>query len=204
MEKLLLVEASPRGDTSVSRAMARAFLELWRANHPGGQVIHRDLTKTGLTFITAPWLEAYFTPPELHSDAMKQTLALSDTLVSELLAADHVAISTPVHNYNVPANLKAWIDQIVRKGVTLGFDGEGLIANRKATVLMASGGIYTQDSPIRDRDVAHVYLRMILKVIGIDDFTLVTGGGAKAVDMGEQTMAQFVANLQPDIAAAAA
>ena len=33
-------------------------------------------------------------------------------------------IATPVYNYNVPAALKAWIDSIVRKGLTLGFDGK--------------------------------------------------------------------------------
>ena len=54
------------------------------------------------------------TPPEQHSPEMKAVLQLSDTLVAELLAADHLLIATPVYNYNVPAALKAWIDQIVR------------------------------------------------------------------------------------------
>jgi FMN-dependent NADH-azoreductase len=104
----------------------------------------------------------------------------------------------------VPAVLKAWIDHVVRKGSTLGFDGRGLIVGKTATILVASGGVYAEGSPFRDRDIATQYLRLILGVLGITDVEVVAGGGAKAVDMGETTMAGFVAKLEPDIARAAA
>lgn len=204
MTKLLVVETSPRGDYSISRTMTRRFVANWRAAHPGGEVAERDLMETELPFVTAPWLQAYFTPPEQHSPEMKEALRLSDELVAELLAADHIVIATPVYNYNVPAALKAWVDHIVRKGLTLGFDGRGLVTGKKATVLLASGGIYTEGSPIRDRDIATQYLRLILNVIGITNVTIVAGGGAKVVDMGTETMEGFLAKLQPDIARAAA
>ncbi|NHZ92550.1 FMN-dependent NADH-azoreductase [Massilia sp. CCM 8733] len=204
MTQLLVVETSPRGNTSISRHMTRRFVEQWRAAHPGGDVVERDLMETGLPFVTAPWLEAYFTPPTQQSPEMKERLRLSDQLVAELLAADQIVIATPVYNYNVPAVLKAWIDHIVRKGMTLGFDGRGLLTGKKATVLIASGGIYTEGSPIRERDIATQYLRLILGVIGISDVTFVAGGGAKAVDLGEETMDGFVAKLAPDLKRAAA
>lgn len=204
MSQLLVVETSPRGDSSISRTMTRRFVEDWRAAHPGGTVVLRDLAETDLTFVTAPWLQAYFTPPPQHSPEMKAALALSDQLVAELLATDHLVIATPVYNYNVPAALKAWVDHIVRKGLTLGFDGQGLVVGKKATILLASGGIYTEGSPIRDRDIATQYLRLILNVIGITDVVFVAGGGAKMVDLGEATMADFLARLQPEIARAAA
>ena len=160
--------------------------------------------ETDLPFVNAPWLQAYFTPPEQHSPEMREALALSDALVAELLAADHVVIATPVYNYNVPAALKAWVDHIVRKGLTLGDDGRSLVTGKKATVLMASGGVYTEGSPIRDRDLATQYLRLILKVIGITEATVVAGGGAKAVDLKEDTMDGFIATLEPEIERAAA
>ena len=204
MTKLLVVETSPRGDHSISRNMTRRFVAEWRAAHPGGEVVERDLTETDLQFIDAPWLQAYFTPPEQHSPEMKAELSLSDELVGELLACDHLVIATPVYNYNVPAVLKAWIDSVVRKGLTLGFDGKGLVVGKTATVLMASGGVYTEGSPIRDRDIATQYLRLVLGVIGITDVTVVAGGGAKAVDMRETTMEGFIETLQPEIGSAAA
>jgi len=135
---------------------------------------------------------------------MKQLLRLSDELVAELLAADHIAIGTPVYNYNVPAVLKAYIDHIVRKGLTLGFAGEGLVTGKTCTVLLASGGVYTEGSPIQDRDIATLYLRLILKVIGITDVTFVAAGGSKVVDLGETSREHYLAAFQGPIAEAAA
>ena len=100
--------------------------------------------------------------------------------------------------------LKAWIDHIVRKGLTLGFDGQGLLHGKTATVLMASGGIYTEGSPIRDRDIATQYLRLILKVVGITDVTVIAAGGAKVVDLGEVTREAFLERFDPEIDRAAA
>lgn len=204
MSRLLVVETSPRGDYSISRHMTRRFVVEWRAAHPGGTVVQRDLAETDLPFVNAPWLQAYFTPAEQHSPEMKAALRQSDELVAEILAADHIVIATPVYNYNIPASLKAWVDHIVRKGLTLGVDGSGLVTGKTATVLIASGGVYTKGSPIRDRDIATQYLRLILRVIGINDVTIVSGGGAKAVDMRETTMDAFITTIEPDIKTAVA
>ncbi len=203
MTTLLVVETSPRGDHSISRNLTRRFVAGWRAAHPGGTVVQRDLMETDLPFVNAPWLQAYFTPPERHSEEMKEVLRLSDDLVAELLATDHLVIATPVYNYNVPAALKAWIDHVVRKGLTLGVDGKGLVTGKRATVLLASGGVYTEGSPIRDRDLATAYLRLILGVIGITDVTFIAAGNAKAVDLGEIGRDAFLDRFQGEIEAEA-
>lgn len=204
MSKLLVVESSPRGPYSVSRNMTATFVERWKAAHPGGEVVKRDLTLTPLPFMELPWVGASLTPIERRSPEMKEVLRLSDELVAELLAADHVVIGTPVYNFNVPAALKAYVDHIVRKGLTIGLRGEGLVRGKRCTVLMASGGVYTEGSPIRDRDIATTYLRLILKdVLGIEDVTFVAAGGSKAVDLGEKPMSEFLQAFEPAIVAAA-
>jgi FMN-dependent NADH-azoreductase len=203
MSHLLVIETSARGERSISRQMTRRFLERWREAEPDGVVTTRDLPTTGLTFVTAEWLQAYFTPPHLQTAEMQRALALSDALVDELLAADHVVIATPVYNYNIPSSLKAWVDHIVRKGKTLGFDGKGLVTGKRATLLMASGGVYTEGSPIRDFDFATRYLKVILGVLGITEVSVVAGGGAKAVDLGDTTMDAFLDTLDEGIEEAA-
>ena len=154
-------------------------------------MVERDLAKSDLPYMNLPWLGASLTPLEAHTPEMKEVLQVS----AELLAADHIAISTPVYNYNIPANLKSYVDHIVGKGLTLGMTGEGLVHGKKCTVLMASGGVYTEGSPIRDRDIATLYLRLILKVIGIEDVTFVAAGGTKVVDLGEKT----ASGVPPDV-----
>lgn len=203
MPKLLVVEASPRGDYSISRNLATKFVKQWKAAHADGEVVERDLAKMDLPYMNLPWLGASLTPAEKHTPEMKDVLILSDELVDELLAADHIAISTPVYNYNVPANLKSYVDHIVRKGRTLGMTGEGLVLGKACTVLMASGGVYTEGSPIRDRDIATMYLRLILKVIGIENVTFVAAGGSKVVDLGEKSREEFLSAFEPAISAAA-
>lgn len=63
MATLLVIEASPRGDQSMSRGMTAMFVEAWRKNNPAGRVVMRDLPGSNLPFVTMPWLQAYFTPP---------------------------------------------------------------------------------------------------------------------------------------------
>ncbi len=203
MPNLLIVEASPRGEYSISRNLAAKFVADWKTAHPDGKVVERDLAKTHLPYMNLPWVGASLTPAEKHTPEMKEVLTISNELVDELLAADHIAISTPVYNYNIPANLKSYVDHIVRKGRTLGTAGEGLVHGRRCTVLMASGGVYTEGSPIRDRDIATLYLRLILKVIGIEDVTFVAAGGSKIVDLGEKPRAEFLEAFEPAIEFAA-
>jgi FMN-dependent NADH-azoreductase len=203
MPKLLVVEASPRGEYSISRNLAKTFVEQWKTAHLGGEVVERDLAKIDLPYMNLPWLGASLTPVEKHTPEMRDVLRVSDELVAELLAADHIAISTPVYNYNIPANLKSYVDHIVRKGLTLGMTGEGLVHGKKCTILMASGGVYTEGSPIRDRDIATMYLRLILKVIGIEDVTFVSAGGTKAVDLGERSRAEFLQTFESAVTSAA-
>ena len=95
--------------------------------------------------------------------------------------------------------LKAWIDHIVCKGLTLGNDGHGLASGKRAAVLLASGRVYTEGSPIADRDITSHYLWLILTVIGIVDVTVIAGSNAKAVDMTEQTMDRFVGKFNAQI-----
>jgi len=197
MTSLLVIEASPRGKSSVSHNMAAEYVDEWRRANPNGKVVQRDLTNTPLKFTDAPWLVAYFTPPDKQSTEMKDALKLSDELVEELLTADVVVIGTPVYNYNVPSVLKAWFDHVVRKGITLGFSGEGLLKGKRCTVLLASGGVYTVGSPIRDRDIATQWLRLILNVLGIENVEFVAAGGTKVIDLGEQSRSEYMAPIIP-------
>jgi len=98
----------------------------------------------------------------------------------------------------------AGIIGIRSKGKTIGFSGEGLVRGKACTIVMASGGIYTEGSPISDRDIATKYLKLILKVIGIEDVTVIAGGNAKSVDMGQISRSAFLETFAPQIEEAAA
>jgi FMN-dependent NADH-azoreductase len=199
MPKLLVIETSPRGNASISNTLSKRFVSQWLDVNPHGTVTTRDLASEAPPHLTLAWLAAYFTPPPAQTAEMQTQMQLSDALVAELLEADELVIATPVYNYNIPASLKVWIDHVVRKGLTLGNEGQGLVIGKKATVIIASGGIYGEASPIEHLNFAPRYLTSILNVIGITDVTLIHGEGAKAVDLGQASMGDFVDGLIPEL-----
>lgn len=127
--RLLHIDASARSGLSGrdrhgshSRRLSHRFVGRWQAARPGDTVIYRDVGRVPPAPVSEAWIAAAFCPPERRSDAQKTVLAESDQLAAELVAADLVVIGAPMYNFGVPAQLKAWIDNVVRVGVTFGFD----------------------------------------------------------------------------------
>lgn len=122
MTTLLHLDASARGDRSLSRALSRAFVEVWVAREPDANVIARDVGREPPPFVSEAWVAAAFTPEEARTPEQKAELALSDELIAELTAADVIVMGTPMYNYGMPAQLKSWFDKIIRIGKTFSFD----------------------------------------------------------------------------------
>jgi FMN-dependent NADH-azoreductase len=202
MPSLLAVLTSPRGDYSVSRALTAQFVDQWKKEH-GGEVVTRDLCKTKLPFVDLPWIAGAYTPAEQHSPEMTEALAISNELIAELQAADHIVIGTNMYNFNVPANLKAWIDHIVRFNVTFNASYEGLLKGKKATIIQVSGGLYNPGAQAESYNYETGYLKFILGFIGITDVNVIMAGGTADIDRGVAPFAEVVAKYTPEVTAAA-
>jgi FMN-dependent NADH-azoreductase len=203
MSNLLVIEASPRGETSVSRSMTSHFVEEWEFVNPEGKVTRRDLTGSLLAFVDAPWMAVDFVPGQPRPSQASAALKESCELVQELLDADVIVIGTPVYYSSVPPVLKAWVEHLIRQGMTLDFTGEESLKGKRCTVLLASGGTVTQASPIPDRDMAKLWLRLMLNVLGIDNVEFISAAGTKVIDLGEQSQEQYMAPILPLIRDAA-
>ena len=191
MPSLLALHVSPRFESSTSRKLTALFIDEWRTAHPEGRVVTRDLARTPPPYVDLPWIGGAFTPPEQHSPHSIAAIAVSNELVAELQAADHLVIGTPMYNFSIPAVLKAWIDHVVRVGVTVSSDNVGLLTGKKATILLASGGDFSPGSPVEQYNQASGYLRQVLAWIGITDVEIVLAGRARAGLEGERAVAQF-------------
>ena len=203
MPSLLAIESSPRGDYSISRKLTGKFIEEWKAAHEGGAVVVRDLAKTDLPFVDLPWIAGVYTPAEQHSPEMAAALKISDELIGELQATDHIVIGTPMYNFSIPAILKAYIDHIVRVNFTFTPSYEGLVKGKKLTVILASGGVYTPGAHTEPYNVATSYLKQIFGFIGVTDVTVVLAGGTSAVSLGKATLEEIVGQFEGEVAAAA-
>ena len=203
MSKLLMVEVSPRGVHSASRALSEDFVAAWRARHPGGEIVVRALNLTRLPYTDMNWIGGAFIPPDQRSEEMQAALAIGDELIAELKAVDHIAIATPMYNFSIPAVLKAYIDHICRLGETFTMSYEGLVTGKTAPVILASGSDFSPGTPYEAANVASSYLRQILGFIGIKDVEVVLAGRTLALMMGETTIDSFRDKHRPALEEAA-
>ncbi|MEM9047779.1 MAG: NAD(P)H-dependent oxidoreductase [Pseudomonadota bacterium] len=190
MTNTLLIQSSARGADSVTRRLAADV-----AARLGGTLTTRDLSD-GIPFVSEAWVGATFTPPDARTAEQTDALALSDSLVAELQAADTLIIGMPIYNFGVPAALKAWMDQVARAGLTFKYTetgAVGLLEGKRAVIVAASGGV-PSGSPA---DFATTHLTFFLGFLGIKDVTLIAA---------DQTMtnASAVAEAEAKIAALAA
>jgi FMN-dependent NADH-azoreductase len=168
---ILRIDSSARTDDSVSRALGDTIIERLSANAGDIVLTHRDLS-SGLPHIDAAWVAANFTPAGQRSPKQRARLALSDSLIAELGAADALVITAPIYNFSIPSVLKVWVDQICRAGLTFRYTAEGpqgLLRDRPVYLAMASGGV-PFGSPV---DFASTYLQQIFHFVGIDDVRLI-------------------------------
>jgi FMN-dependent NADH-azoreductase len=199
MSALSHIDSSPIYGRSVSRQLSSAFVERWKARHPGAAVIERDLNATSIPPISAEWVGAAYTPEEARAPQQKKQLELSDTLLAELARADEFVIGVPMHNFGVPSVLKLWIDQISRVGKTFSYENgtpKGLLTGKKATFIIATGGVYDPQTQMASFNFVEPYLRSVFGFLGVTDTTFVTAGGTAALNYGQDRDAFLAPHLE--------
>src|SRR5450631_1131538 len=195
MNNILLVLGSPRGRASYSQQIARRIVDDLKSRHPAATVVVRNLAKEPLPQVSDAFATGRVIAPDKRSNSEAQAIALSDALVGELMAADVVVLTTPMHNFGVSAAMKTWIDQIVRPGITFSYSEkgpEGLVRNKKVILVLARGGIYSE-GPMKAYDFQEPYLRAALGFIGMTDIEVVRSEG---VALGEDAVRTAVTSAK--------
>jgi len=195
MSRVLVIESSARQQGSVSRELTRQFIGNWQAAHPADQIQIRDLAVEPVPHLDATLLGGWMTPSEQQNDAEKAALARSNQLTDELLAADVLVLAAPMYNFAIPSTLKAWLDHVLRAGVTFKYTEtgpQGLLTGKRAFVLTARGGIYAGSG----LDHQEPYLRQALAFIGIHDVQFIHAEGLNlGAEFSEKGLAQAKAKL---------
>jgi FMN-dependent NADH-azoreductase len=121
--------------------------------------------------------------------------------------ADEYVIGVAMHNFSIPAVLKLWIDQIVRSGRTFSYGAQGprgLLQDKKATVVIASGGVYESGTPGAAMNHIDPYLQTILGFIGVINVQFITAGGSAQLMAGAVDRQTFLKPTLDHVRAAAA
>ncbi|MDC0672546.1 FMN-dependent NADH-azoreductase [Nannocystis radixulma] len=196
MKTLLRIDASARQRGSCSRQLADCFQARWAARHPGGRVVVRDLAQSPVPHLDGATMAVFCGIPAPAEAAPPAGVALSDALIAELRAADHLLLACPMYNLGLPSPLKAYVDHVVRRGHTFVVeDGRfvGLLGHTSATLVATRGAIA---SPTLADDFQIPYLRALLAFIGIDRVEVIAADG---MAQEEAVRAQRLARAQAQI-----
>ncbi len=192
MTTILHLRCSPRGADAFSSRMAEEVLARLLCHHPGAEIAFRDLAARPPPLVDAGFSAAILGPP----GHVPPALVASEALIRELEAADALVIATPMHNFGVPAVLKAWVDQIVRIHRTFASTPGGKVGklrDRPAWLVVASGGWFSGPAPSgapAQPDFLTPYVRAVLNTIGIFDLTVLTlEGVTRGAEIAEAAFA---------------
>lgn len=167
--QILHIDCSPR-EESHSRKLSAAIVARLFTDYPDASVIRRDLGRDPIPHAESGYATVLSSPGALASEQASKATLLSEKLINEIEAADVLVIGTPMNNFTVPSVLKAWIDQILRMGRTIGETptGEkiGLLQDKPVYIGIASGGVFSGDRA-KQPDFLMPYLRAAFGCIGL-------------------------------------
>jgi len=198
MKKILNVISSTRGAASYSIQLAEALIDSLRAAYPGSTVKTVNLAEKHFPHLEESHIAGFFMPPEQQTEQHKEVLRHSDEAIQDLLEADILVIGAPMYNFSIPSALKAWIDHIVRKGVTFNYSEkgvEGLVKDKKVYLVESSGGIFSEGM-LKEKDFVEPYLKWILGFIGLTDITTLRVEGTSVPGVKEQAIFKALAGIK--------
>jgi FMN-dependent NADH-azoreductase len=196
MSNLLVITSSLGGEGSVSNLLVEHAVSEILSNSPHAQVVRRDLAVDAVPHLTPATVSGV--RAEAATAAEHEARALSDTLISELKAADVIVIGAPMYNFSIPSTLKAWFDHVLRAGVTFSYSEagpKGLLEGKRVIVVEARGGLYSE-GPAQAVDFQEAYLRHLLGFIGLTDVTFVR---AEKIGYGPEAREEAIAGARSEI-----
>lgn len=197
--KILHLDSSVTGEKSVSRPLTAAAADRLKAIYPDAEYIYRDLVKNTLRHYTAV-IRLYGDNPPQVTEQQKAELESGQEILNEFLGADVVLIGAPMYNFNIPSQLKAWVDLICVPGKTFTYTEtgpKGLAGPKRIIVISSRGGLYGPGSPTQAYDHQEQYLRQVFGFLGVPEIEVIT---AEGVAYGPEKAAEAVAAAKGHIA----
>ncbi|MGF6593405.1 FMN-dependent NADH-azoreductase [Pseudomonas sp. 2835] len=191
--KVLVIRSSIKTDGGFSGQLVDNFLAELKEVIPEASIVVRDLHAQPIPHLNAVTMDALYGGDASSAEA-SAALKLSNELIEELQEADRVVIGLPRYNFGAPSILHAWVDYLVRAGVTFNYvDGApvGLINDKPVHVLNTSGGVYSQGS-----DSLAGWLSQTLGFIGLQQVEFIY---AEGLGMGEESLANGLAAARRQI-----
>ena len=196
MRNLLIINASPRGERSVTRSLTKLFADNWIAVNPDDVIHNREVGQEPIPHINELWISAAFKPAELRNEDEINVLKISDKYIAEIKAADVIVLGAPMYNWSIPSVLKAYLDQVIRANETVSMRPEepenpyrGLLKNKKVCLIFSRGNAgYEKGEYYAHMNFQADYLRTVFNIMGLTDIQeIALNGSAFDQELYEQS-----------------
>ncbi|WP_438341079.1 FMN-dependent NADH-azoreductase [Lactiplantibacillus plantarum] len=187
MTKTLIINAHPdfRNAAHYSVQLEQTFLQLFQTRFPNDTVDVLNLYDTVIPQATVPELLGIWEKQAQHvnlSIEEQRLFAINQQLLQQFKAHHRIVIAMPLHNFNVPARLKDYIDNILVARETFRYTENGSVGlmtdNYRVMLLQASGSIYTRSDRYTPMEFSRLYLdKMFTEIMGFDRFEIVRAQG---------------------------
>lgn len=179
MPTLLHLQASPMGERSISTRVANVVIDEYRARHPDGVVVVRDLFHAPLPAFDEVGVggqQSILFGCEMNA-TQRETWDEVEAVIEELRAADAIVVSVPMWNFSIPYPLKHWLDVVLQPSYAFSWSPEtgytGLLgsAEKPVQIVMSRAGAY-ESAAKHAMDHQTPYLRFIFEFMGYSDVRL--------------------------------
>ena len=181
--KTLIIKYTPRNEISNTKKILDAFIGEIKNSDIEVLDITRDVPDLFLEQSLAAYIQRNYLGQEL-APKERDLLSKMDRMTEQLKSSDIVIVAYSMHNFSMPAVVKAWFDSVVLKGQTWDVkDGSfiGLMDGKKALIIVSSGGVY-QKGPMISWEHALSLGKSIFQFMGYSD---VRGTLAEGMNVGE-------------------
>ena len=181
---ILHIDSSILGVNSLTRPLSALTVDRLVAANAGARVEHLDLGENPVPHLTG-------------ADFAARGQAV-DPVLQQFKAADVIVIGSPMYNWTISSQLKAWIDRIAVAGETFAYTAQGPkgLAGGKRVIVVTGRGSSMLDARYDGYDHQEPYLRTVFRFIGIDDVTFVH---AQGVALAPDARPAVVAHAEAEI-----
>jgi FMN-dependent NADH-azoreductase len=215
MKNLLIINASPRGERSVTRDLTKLFATKWIEANPDYTIQHREVGREPIPHVSELWISAAFKRAELRTEDEINVLKTSNKYSAEIKAADVIVVGTPMYNWSIPSVLKAYLDQVIRANETVSMRPDdpknpyrGLLKNKKVYLIFSRGNAgYEKDEYYAHMNFQTEYLKTVFNIMGLTDIQQIAlNGSAFDPEVYEQSkkdvyskIAEMAANTEEQV-----
>jgi FMN-dependent NADH-azoreductase len=181
---ILHIDSSILGNHSLTRPLSALTVDRLVAANAGVRVEHLDLAESPIPHLTG----AKFA-------ARGQSV---DPVLEQFKAADIIVIGSPMYNWTISSQLKAWIDRVAVPGETFAYTPRGPkgLAGGKRVIVLTGRGSSMLDDRYAGFDHQEPYLRTVFRFLGIDDLTFIH---AQGLSLAPDARPSVVAHAEAEI-----